>query len=286
MIETLHLPVPDTCHGPGTTLHVARAGRGPLALLLHGYPLDHRMWLDTLHGPLAAQRTLLAPDLRGHGSSPWAGAGVHSMEQFAADAAALLRSCAEGPVDVVGLSMGGYVAFALWAMAPELVRSLVLVDTKAAADDAAARAGRDAAVAAVLDSGRPALATGMAAKLLAPRPTGDAAGQLLRARLASMIEAQSVETIVADLRGLRDRPDRTAMLGSITVPTLVVVGEHDAITPVAGAKAMAAAIPGARCAVVPGAGHLVPMEQPEVFAQGVGAFLASQQSTDPGALQP
>lgn len=255
-----------------TTLAVHMAGRGPLAILLHGYPLDHRMWLDAMHGPLAQQRTLVALDLRGHGQSPWCGDTVHSMDLFADDVATVIHTLTDDPVDVVGLSMGGYVAQAVWANHHELVRSLALVDTRARGDDDAAKAGRDAAVRTVVEKGRAAIATGMLPKLLAPRGEADPHGLLLRARLQSMIEGQPVESIVADLRGLRDRPDRTAMLGAITVPVLLVVGEHDAITPAAEMKAMAAAIPGARCAVLPGCGHMSPMEDPAGFARELGTF--------------
>ena len=236
-------------------------GRGPLALLVHGYPLDHRMWLEALHGPLAERRTLAAVDLRGHGRSPWAGDSVHGMARFADDLAAVAKVLADEPVDVVGLSMGGYAALAMYAGHRELVRSLTLCDTKATADGEAARAARLAAIDAVLKDGRRALAVAMADKLLAP-----AADHLLRARIHSMIESTAVETIVADLRGLAARPDRTELLPQIRVPTLVVVGANDTITPIADAEAMASAIPGARLAVLPQAGHMAPMEQPGPFA--------------------
>jgi pimeloyl-ACP methyl ester carboxylesterase len=255
-----------------TTLAVHVAGRGPVAVLIHGYPLDHRMWLDTLNGPLTEQRTLVAVDLRGHGRSPWCGDPVHTMELLADDVAAVVHTISDEPVDLVALSMGGYVAQAVWAAHPQIVRSLALVDTRSGADGDAARTARDAAMRTAVEQGRSAIAAAMLGKLLAPRPADDPHGLLLRARVQSMIEGQPVETIVADLRGLRDRPDRTPMLGSITVPALVVVGEHDAITPPAEAQSMAAAIPGARCVVVPGCGHMVPMEDPAAFARELGAF--------------
>ncbi|MBM4059601.1 MAG: alpha/beta fold hydrolase [Planctomycetes bacterium] len=253
-------------------LAVHVAGRGPVAILIHGYPLDHRLWLDALRGPLAAARTLVAVDLRGHGLSPWCGDPVHAMDLFADDVAAVAHTIADEPVDVVGLSMGGYVAQALWARHPELVRSLALVDTRARADDEAAKAGRDAAMRTVVEQGRSAIAAVMLPKLLAPCPAGDPSGLLLRARVSSMIEGTVVETIVADLRGLRERPDRTGMLPTIAVPALVVAGELDTIAPPAEAHAMAAAIPGARCVVVPRAGHLVPIEDPASFARELGRF--------------
>lgn len=255
-----------------TTLAVHVAGRGPVAILIHGYPLDHRMWLDAMQGPLARQRTLVALDLRGHGRSPWCGDPVHTMDRFADDVAAVVHTISDEPVDVVGLSMGGYVAQAVWAAHPQLVRSLALVDTRAHADDEAARTARDAAMRTAVEQGRGAIAAAMLGKLLAKRADDDPHGLLLRARVSTMIESQPAETIVADLRGLRSRPDRTAMLGTITVPTLVVVGEHDALTPPADARAMAAAVAGAHLAVVPGCGHMVPMEDPAAFARELGGF--------------
>lgn len=267
MIATRHVDVPASAHGRAARLAVHVTGRGPLALLIHGYPLDHRMWLDTLHGPLAQQRTLAAIDLRGHGDSPGTGDGVHAMELLAHDVAAVARSLADGPVDIVGLSMGGYVAFALQATAPALVRSLVLANTRAVADSPEARAGRDAAVATVLEHGRRALAAGMLGKLLPPN-----AGPHLRARVFTMVESLPVESIVADLRGLQRRPERLSLLPQITAPALVVAGELDAIAPPTEATAMAAAIPGARLAMLADCAHLTPMEAPERFAAEVGAF--------------
>jgi pimeloyl-ACP methyl ester carboxylesterase len=267
MITTHFVDVDAGPHGRAARLAVHTAGKGPLTVLLHGYPLDHRMWLDTLHGPLAQQRTLAAIDLRGHGGSPWAGDAVHTMALFADDVAAVVRTLADGAADVIGLSMGGYAALALAAAHPELVRSLVLANTRAVADAPAARTGRDAAIATVLADGRRALATSMADKMLPPH-----AEPLLRARVFTMAEALPVETFVADLRGLRDRPDRTTLLPSLRVPTLVLTGELDPIATVAESTAIAGAIPGARFQAFPGCGHLVPMEAPAAFAAAVASL--------------
>jgi pimeloyl-ACP methyl ester carboxylesterase len=245
----------------GTELAVHIRGRGPIALLVHGYPLDHRMWLEALHGPLAERRTLVAVDLRGHGGSPWAGDSVHAMERFADDLVAVAKTLADEPVDVVGLSMGGYAALAMYATHSEWIRSLTLCDTKATADAEAAKAARVAAIDTVLSQGRRAIALAMTDKLLAA--SADAS---LRARIHTMIEDTPVETIVADLRGLAARPDRTDLLPRIGVPTLVVVGEQDSITPIEDARVMSTAIPGARLAVLPNCGHMAPMERPQDFA--------------------
>ncbi len=273
MITTRWIDVPAGEHGRAARLAVHVTGKptgsGPLAVLIHGYPLDHRLWLDVLHGPLARQRTLAAIDLRGHGASPGSGDPVHTMELLASDVAAVIRSLADGPADVVGLSMGGYAAFALWAQAPQLVRSLVLANTRAVADSEQARAGRDAAIATVIAQGRRTVATQMLDKLLAKN--ADAA---LQARVFTMAESLPVESIVADLRGLKERPDRQAMLPGITAPSLVLTGEFDPIASPTESTAMAHAIPGAQLVVMPGAAHLTPMERPVEFATTVGAFWA------------
>lgn len=263
------IEVPAHGANAAATLVAHTAGRGPVALLLHGYPLDHRMWLDLLRSPLAARRTLVALDQRGHGHSPAPGDATHPMERFAADAAAVLDAFGVADADVVGLSMGGYVAFALAAAFPQRVRSLVLTNTRAGADAEPARAGRDAAIRTVLEQGRAAIAQAMLGKLLAKD-----ADAVLAARVRTMIEDTPVETIVADLRGLRDRPDRTALLPQLAMPTLAIAGDHDPITPPAELQAIAAGVPGARCVVVPGAAHLVPMEQPAAFARELAAFWA------------
>lgn len=260
MIRKLHVET------RGARIAVHCAGKGPLALLVHGYPLDHRMWLDLLGSRAAEHRTLAAVDLRGHGCSqqhePQGCAEPKlDMELHAADLAAVIHQLGGGAADLVGLSMGGYATLALAAAHPQLLRTMTLVDTRAGADTDAGRAGRDAAITTVVERGRSAIADAMIPKLLAP-----GADPFVAARIRTMIESQPVETIVADLRGLRDRPDRTAMLPGLLMPVLVVVGEQDAITPPAEAQAMASAIVGAKLAVVPRCGHMTPMEAPGAFA--------------------
>ncbi len=241
----------------GLTMNVAAAGRGPVAVAVHGFPLDHRMWADQLG--VVSGRRLLAPDLRGSGGTPWVGDPVHTMELLADDVASVIRSAAPDGADVVGLSMGGYVSLALAERHPELVRSLVLCDTRSRPDTPEARARRNATIDEVVSRGREALADTLVGVLVASD-----ADPLVRARLRTMIEGTPTESIVAFSRGMRDRPDRTAVLAGLEVPVLVVVGEHDALVPVSEAEEMAA-VAGARLEVVPGVGHMPPMEAPEVF---------------------
>lgn len=257
MIETHHI------HVPGARLAVHTSGTGPAAVLVHGFPLDHRMWLDSLRDLSGAGRRVAAVDLRGHGHSPWAGDQIHTMDLLAADVAAVIRSLG-GQADVVGLSMGGYVVLALWERHPELFRSMALVDTRAGADSAEGRAGRDALAEAVVSEGRGVLVERMLSRLV---PAD--ADLVVRGRLRTMMEDMPVESVVADLRGLRDRPDRSGLLASIDAPTLVMVGEEDTLTPPAEAEVLAGGIAGAELVVVPGAGHMVPMEAPGVCAQAL-----------------
>lgn len=263
----------------GATLALYSTGQGPLLLLVHGYPLDHRMWLDLLQGPPSAGRRLCAVDLRGHGASPWAGDAVHTMEALADDLAQVVQALApDGRVDLVGLSMGGYVALAFAERHRERLRSLALVDTRAGDDGPAVRQGRQRAMADTLEHGRHWLAQALLPRLVAP-----GASPLVRARLQSMVESTPVETILADLAGMMQRPDRQPLLPTLSCPVLVVVGEHDALTPPDEARAMAAAVPGARLVVLPGAGHMAPMEAPAAFRQ---ALLAWLDETSPAAAAP
>lgn len=245
------------------------AGQGPVAVLVHGYPLDSEMWLDQV-AALAGDRHVVAPDLRGHGASAWRGDSIHTMDVLADDVIALIESEGWGQVDLVGLSMGGYVVLSLMERRPDLVRTLALVDTKATEDSAEGKLGRDAAAAGVLENGRAKLSGDMTPKLLGPD-----APATVKARVRSMIERQSYETTVADLAGMRDRPDRMSVLSGITVPVCVIVGENDVVTPKPEAEAMVAACSGAELVVIPGAGHLSPMEAPAAVNQALAALWAS-----------
>jgi 3-oxoadipate enol-lactonase len=143
------------------------------------------------------------------------------------------------------------------------VGGFALVDSRAGADDEAGRAKRTEAIATVRSGGVDPIAQAMLPKLLSPeglkRPD-------LAERATRMMTRQKPETVAADLEALRDRPDSTSFLASIAVPTLLVVGEKDVLTPPSESQAMAAAIPGARLVTIPGAGHLAPMERPRAVA--------------------
>lgn len=224
------------------------------------------MWLDQLSG-LAEIRTIVAVDLPGYGMSERVTGAPLTMDRLADDVAGLIAELEEPSADIVGLSMGGYVALALWARNPRLVKTLVLSNTRAAADSEEGRAGREAQAAAVVNEGRGPLATKLVDALLSP-----AADLTAKARLRTMVESTPVETIVASLRGMAERPDRSELLASITVPTLVLAGEEDGLIPPLDMHELAAAISGSEFVVVPGTGHLPPIERPDAFTELLFAF--------------
>lgn len=240
----------------------------PVLLLIHGFPLDHRMWNAQLRG-LAAEACVLAPDLRGQGRSGLT-PGPLTMEQHADDLVALLDRLSIRQAIVAGLSMGGYVAFAFWRRHPGRVRALVLLDTRAEPDSPAVRANRDVTAARVQQGGTAALADEMLPKLLAPANL--AVPRIVRTA-REIMASQPAAGIAGALAGLRDRADSRPTLPAITAPALVLVGEADAITPPADAAIMAAAIPAARLVTIPRAGHLSPLENPRAVNAALREFI-------------
>jgi len=260
---------------PGGRLAVHSSGSGLPLLLLHGFPLDHGMWVG--QAPLAEQLRLIVPDQRGFGGS--AGQepeGPASIAQLADDAVALLDALHVGrPAVICGLSMGGYVAQHIAARHPERVAALVLVDTKLEADTPDARAVRLDLAAKVGRLGQRIVGEAMIPRLLAREfPAAAKAERMaIEELLLRTILAQPVATIQAALHALADRPDMTEAMRTVTAPTLLVVGADDQITPPACLEAAEAIMPRARLLIVPEAGHMAPLEQPAVFNAALVEFL-------------
>jgi pimeloyl-ACP methyl ester carboxylesterase len=168
--------------------------------------------------------------------------------------------------------MGGYIGWQFVRKYPQRVGRLVLCDTRAAADSPEAARGRETTAQKVLAHGAQVVADAMLPKLVCDSTRADQP-QVVDA-VRQTIERTDPTAIAAALRGMAVRPDVTSMLPGIKVPTLVLVGEEDAITPAAEMKAMAAAIPGAHFVVIPAAGHLSPLENPQVFNRELSDFLA------------
>ncbi|MEW6322793.1 MAG: alpha/beta fold hydrolase [Acidobacteriota bacterium] len=243
----------------------------PVAALIHGFPLDASMWEAQLRHPPPGWR-LIAPDLRGFGGSTDVEASAPSIDDYADDVVDVLRALDIPGAVVAGLSMGGYVTFAILRRAPALVRAIVLADTRAGADSPEAREGRRAML-ALLDREGPA---GVATQLL-PRLLSEHTRQTrpdVESGVRRLTKQQSAQAIRGALVRLMTRPDATSELAGCAVPALVIVGEHDAITPVDEARRLAGGLPDAELAVIPHAGHMANIEQPDAFSSALAAFLA------------
>lgn len=246
----------------------------PPIVFLHGFPFDHTMWQAQLEA-LSSRYRCIAPDLRGYGRSPMLSTTrPWTMDDFAEDVVRLLDGLGIARATVCGLSMGGYIAFALWRNHRARLSRLILANTKAQGDSEQAKANRRRQAELVRTQGMRPFADEMLPKLLAP----SASLHVVEA-VRAMIEHTPVETVLATLPALAERPDMSGALGAINVPTLILVGDQDAISPVSEAQFMQAHIPNARLVVIPNAGHLSPMEQPAAFNQAVLAFLSE---TDAG----
>ncbi len=169
--------------------------------------------------------------------------------------------------------MGGYISFALWRRHRERVAALILADTRAGADSEEGRQGREKNARLAEEQGPSAIADQMLPKLLSPN-----APAALRDQVRAIIESNDRAGIAAALRAMAARPDSTPLLATIDVPTLVIVGAEDALTPPSEAEAMFNAIPGCRLAEIPGAGHLSNVEAPEAFNAEVTEFLTPRQA--------
>ncbi|HEX9077587.1 MAG TPA: alpha/beta fold hydrolase [Anaerolineae bacterium] len=244
---------------------------GTPLLLIHGFPLDRTLWLAQTHS-LADVARVIAPDLRGCGESGMP-SGTVTMDTYAEDLNALLDSLGVQRAIIGGLSMGGYIAFAFFRKYPQRVRGLVLADTRAQPDSAEGKKGRDENIALVREKGAGAIADKMLPKMLTPE-TAQARPEVANA-VRDLMARQPVKGIVAQLSALRDRPDSTSTLPRINVPTLVVVGAQDTLTPPKDSEMMRDAIQGARLVMIPGAAHLSNYEQPQAFDRAVREFIKS-----------
>jgi len=256
----------------GVSLAIETRGSGPPIVFLHGFPLDRTIWrhqLDTLTG-----YRRIALDLRGMGQSDAPDLG-YSMATYADDLAGVLDALGEEGVVLCGLSMGGYIAFEFLRRYRGRVRGLILMDTRAEADSAEGRRARDSLIAKVREQGALAAAEAMLPRLFTATVPPDII-QMVR----EMIMRTPVSGIVGALSAMRERPDSSPLLPTLSgVPALVVVGQEDVITPPNIAETMSAALPEARLVEIPGSGHLPCVEQPVPTTRAILKFLQSLKQT-------
>ncbi len=246
-------------------------GAGIPVIFLHAFPLNRSMWQAQITALLNEQRfRLVALDWRGFGESE-INVEVSSMDLLAGDVLGLMDALGMQQAILCGLSMGGYVAFNFMRRYPQRVGGLILADTKPGADNEEARANREKVAQLAESQGAGAIAEMQAPRLLSTYTRSHHPEIELQVR--QMINAATSRGIAAASRGMALREDATDLLPAITCPTLVIVGEDDALTPPDLARDYAAMIPGAQFARIPQAGHLSNLEQPQIFFEVVRNFL-------------
>ncbi|MBP8251958.1 MAG: alpha/beta fold hydrolase [Herpetosiphon sp.] len=248
----------------GITLGYDDVGTGIPVVLLHGFPFNRAMWSKEREA-LSGGYRVITPDLRGFGRS--SGTDKFSIGDLADDVIGLLDQLSIKQAVIGGLSMGGYVALNLVRRYPERVLALMLFDTKATADSDEAKRNRNKVAAMVVKDGMQPLVDQMLPKLL-----DDQAGDVARF-LTYMMLATNPRTAAAASIAMGHRDDSTPDLPAIKVPTIIVVGDDDKITPPSESEAMQLAIPFSRLVRIPHAGHVSNLEHPQAFAMAVHHFL-------------
>jgi 3-oxoadipate enol-lactonase len=246
-------------------------GRGTPLLFIHGYPLNRRLWIPQLEG-LSRSARVIAPDLRGHGESQ-AMPGTYTMDLLADDCAALLDSLKiTQPVVVCGLSMGGYVSFAFMRRYPERAAGLILAATRALPDSPEGKEKRDQAVYLAREKGIKPVVESLLPKMFSPKNYKNRPELIEQVR--EIMRNTSLEGVTGDLMGMKERPDSSPSLSKIDKPVLILYGEDDQIVTMDDIENMRSGIPGAQVRVLPGAGHLLNLEDPDWFNAAVSEFLS------------
>ncbi len=254
----------------GMALFYNDEGQGEPLLLIHGFPLSSELYKPQ-RAALANQYRVITPDLRAMGRSDVPTNGVYSMDMYADDLVGLLDHLGISMITVAGLSMGGYIVFALVRRHPERIKGMILIDTKAGADTEEGRANRRKMAEQARTEGAAAVADVMLPKMLTERTRREQPE--LAAFVRDMMAATPVEGMVGALDALANRPDSTPTLAQIKVPTLVLVGSEDTLTPPSEAEKIKAGIEGSQLVVIEGAAHAANMERPEEVNQALQEFL-------------
>ena len=242
---------------------------GPPLVLVHAFPLDASMWAGVLPG-LRGLAQVLTVDLPGFGASPRPD-GPPSLDAVADAVLAAAADRGHERVVLAGCSIGGYVALAAARRAPERLAGLGLVDTKAEADGDEARANRERIAQAVLGEAGTRALLPMLDTLLGP--TTHAERPDVVHAVTSLVRSADPHAVAWAQRAMAARPDSTAALPGLQVPSAVVVGDEDGVTGPDVARSMAVALPDAVLTVVPRAGHLSPLERPEPVAAALAELL-------------
>lgn len=249
-------------------------GTGIPVLFAHAFPLNRTMWAPNVSA-LVDRCRCVAMDFRGFGETTLT--PPYSMEQYADDLAHLLDVLHIEKVVVVGCSMGGYVSFAFWRRHRDRVRALVLADTRPGADSEETVVRRRQLIELARTEGSTAVANAQIASIVG-KTTREKQPDTYDAVHRMMAQAPA-DGIIGALEAMMSRPDSTALLATIDVPTLIVVGDEDVPTPPKEARAMHEKLPGSTLEVIAGAGHLSNLERPAAFNHVLTEFLVSVTAT-------
>ena len=242
-------------------------------VLIHAFPLGAVMWEGQVKALPPGWR-LIAPDLRGFGGSTIGDPDdAPSMDDYGVDVIDLLRELNITSAVIGGCSMGGYAALSVARQAPSLLRALVLIDTRATADTPEGRANRRSMLALLDREGPSGVARDMMPKLLG-RTTLDERHDV-EPLVRRLVKQQSASAVRGGIQRMMERPDASSTLQQLSVPVLIVVGEEDILTPPEDAKRMAALSTNAQLVVLPRAGHLPNLEDPQAFNETLSAFLSA-----------
>lgn len=253
----------------GTRIHYVDTG-DPSArpiVLVHGFPFSHEMWSPQI-ASLEKELRVVAYDVRGHGRSD-VGDGQYTLELFVDDLVGLLDHLKIQKAVLCGLSMGGYIVLRAIERNPERCLALVLCDTSSQADSNEAKLRRAASIKAIKREGVKPFADAFLESAFALKARNDKARLLME----EIIESNSPSGICGTLLALAGRTDTTATLPTIKVPTLILVGELDRITPPALSQRMHDEIPSSELHIVANAGHLSNLENPAHFNECLLDFL-------------
>ena len=257
-------------HINGINLSYTDQGEGVPLVFIHAFPLSSAMWEPQIK-KFSKNYRVIAIDLRGHGESE-ASLWHFTLDDYAEDIHALLTHMSITQATFIGLSMGGYTLFSLYRQFPELVKAMVLANTRAQADSKEAKAGRFGMAQTAFLKGPQAIAELMMPKILAPS-TIEYRKDIVD-RIRSIILKNQASGIIVDLMAMAQRPDSTTLLSKISCPTLIIVGEHDIATPPAEAHYMNDRIPDSTLVTIPQAGHMSNLEQSDAFNRALSDFFA------------
>ena len=262
-----------TVTADGTKInYLDTGGDSTPVVLLHAFPLNSNMWEPQIEA-LSDRFRFIVPDLQGFGGSDAPDdAAAYTMDSYADQVAAVLDEIGLDKVVLAGLSMGGYIAFAFLRRHRDRVSALVLADTKAEADPPEGIEKRTKQQGMVRDEGTAGLIEALAGALLGEATTQKKPDVVERVK--ELMAQNGPAGFIGALEAMKGRPDSSGELTQINVPTLVIVGEHDGVTPPEAARKIHEHVGGSRLVVIPEAGHLSNLEAPEAFNGALGEFLS------------